>query len=127
MMGMIENRNVPVGNPRTSGGWGECGVFINSRANYHKIVGVGELASVVIPICNKYKVVVPSFEIRPTKKRLWGKAYVTKNMIAFYLPIRLGCIYHELAHHIAWSLYKDRGHNSTFKWILQRILYDNHI
>jgi hypothetical protein len=106
-----------------SGGWGEGGVFIASKEKYHKEIGVGDIASIVVPLCNKYNVVVPTFEIRPHRRCQWGMCYPTKNLIALNLPIKLGTIYHELAHHITCKKYGIyHNHDNYFKMILTELL-----
>ena len=106
----------------TSGGWGENGIFIHSRAAYHRQVNVGELSGIVLPVCKKYGVTAPTFEIRQHRLRQWGTYYPSKNMIAFNIPMKLGNIYHELAHHIAKVKYHSRGHDWWFKRVLGEIL-----
>lgn len=111
----------------TSGGSGEAGIFIQSRTNYHKNVNVDELSNIVLPVCTKYNVKPPIFEIRPHRRHRWGCCYYRRNLIAFNIPIRLGNVYHELAHLISWKLYSCTGHSYNFKRILSDILRDNNI
>jgi hypothetical protein len=112
----------------TSGGWGESGVFIIDRTRYHKEITVGELSSIVVPICKKYNVNAPTFEIRPHRRCQWGTCYPDRNLIALNLPIRIGNIYHELAHLITCKKYgRNHGHDWYFKRILTEILTDNNI
>lgn len=111
-----------------SGGWGEGGVFIIDRDRYHKEIKVGEIAGIVIPLCNKYNVSVPTFEIRPHRRRQWGTCYPERSLIALNLPIRLGIIYHELAHFITCKKYGMwHHHDRYFKMVLNEILESNNV
>ena len=111
-----------------SSGKGESGILVDWAA-YHRDITVNDIASIVIPICTRYNVVVPSFEIRPHRHYRRGTCYYHKRLIALNLPIRVGVLYHELAHHISFQLYRNlgKGHGYWFKKILSDIFRDNNI
>ena len=111
----------------TTGYSGECGIYVYSRLRARRVVSVAELSKLVIPECNKYNVKPPLFEILPHRRRLCGRYLIGRDTITLNLPPTVGTVYHELAHHIAWHLYHDRGHGWWFKWVLQRIFTENEI
>lgn len=104
-----------------SGGTGEAGVYVRSAASYHQEVKPRDIIKIVTPMCERFEVPVPDFEIRPSAKRVRGKYYYDRELIALYLPVTQGVLYHELAHHINWKKYDGMRHTWTFKNILNRI------
>ena len=114
--------------PQRKGGTGEAGVYIRSRENYHSEVLPRNIVELAKPVCDKFGVKLPTFEVRAPAKRRWGVYYYGQDFVGLNLPIKLGTLLHELAHHIHYHKVKSRGgycrrlgHNWEFKEILNKL------
>jgi len=114
-------------NSETSGGTGECGVFIKNRETYHTEILPESMPDLAEVACRYFNVTTPSFEVRNHSRRCWGKYIIKTKTVAIYEPIRMGVVLHEVCHHIRHeeSLrtgIKEQGHHDhRFKQILQEV------
>lgn len=67
----------------------------------------------------------PTIIFNPNLRTTAGKAHLQKNKVEFSIPLMRGnpesfdeIIGHEVAHLIAWNLYKDKGHGIYWKLVM---------